>query len=265
MSRQQKSTQVRTPFCKVCKDAGKPEAVYTSHYVKEKTGKVCCPTLLTQECRYCGQPGHTVKFCEILAHENKQKAANQRREESRIKELRAQQAAKQQSAKPKQPINRFEDLSEDSEGEDAVAPKAKATPQPKTSTSSTVEEFPALTQMQNVTLRPHQMNWADAVTKSVATPAPAPAPAPAPVPVPRSNARQRFIEVALQQKRMSWADIESDSEDEYDDDPYNPEDYRLSFAPKVSCDAADEYDDEVDDEELIDRYMNDDGDCWRNR
>ena len=64
---------------------------------------------------------------------------------------------------------------------------------------------------------------------------------------------------------MSWADIESDSEDEYDDDPYNPEDYRLSFAPKVSCDAADEYDDEVDDEELIDRYMNDDGDCWRNR
>lgn len=262
MSRQQKSTQARTPFCKVCKDAGKPEAVYTSHYVKEKTGKVCCPTLLTQECRYCGKPGHTVKFCEILAHENKQKAANQHREESRIKELRAQQAAKQQSAKPKQPINRFEDLSEDSEGEDA-APKVKLTPRAKT--SSTVEEFPALTQMQNVTLRPHQMNWANAVINSVATPAPAPAPAPpAPVPVPRSNARQRFIEAALQQKRMSWADIESDSEDEYVDEPYNPEDYRLSFAPKVSCDAADHYEDE-DDEELIERYMNDDGDCWRNR
>jgi hypothetical protein len=260
MSRQQKSTQARTPFCKVCKDAGKPEAIYTSHYVKEKTGKVCCTTLLTQECRYCGQLGHTVKFCEILAHENKQKEANRRREENRIKELRAQQAAKQQSAKPKQPMNRFEDLSEDSEGEDAAAPKAKATPQAKPThqvKTSTVEEFPALTQMQNVTLRPHQMNWADAVTKPDATPAPAPAPAP--VPVPRSNARQRFIEAALQQKRMSWADIESDS----DDEPYNPEDYRLSFAPKDSCDAADEY--EVDDEELIERYMNDDGDCWRNR
>ena len=50
--------------CKVCRDAGKPEAVVTSHYVKDsKNGVIVCPTLLTTVCRYCKQNGHTVKYC----------------------------------------------------------------------------------------------------------------------------------------------------------------------------------------------------------
>lgn len=71
-------------FCKVCKDAGKTETEYTSHYVKDKTGKVSCPTLLNQACKYCKQPGHTVKFCKTLLLNEKNKKLeekNKRRED----------------------------------------------------------------------------------------------------------------------------------------------------------------------------------------
>ena len=64
-------------FCKVCKDAGKIETEYTSHYVKDKSGKTTCPTLLNQACKYCKQTGHTVKFCKTLKLNEK----NKRREE----------------------------------------------------------------------------------------------------------------------------------------------------------------------------------------
>ena len=64
-------------FCKVCKDAGKTETEYTSHYVKDKSGKTICPTLLNQACKYCRQKGHTVKFCQTLKLNEK----NKKREE----------------------------------------------------------------------------------------------------------------------------------------------------------------------------------------
>ena len=50
----------KSPFCKVCFDSGKPD---TKHWVKDRNGKVCCPTLLALKCRLCGQCGHTVKYC----------------------------------------------------------------------------------------------------------------------------------------------------------------------------------------------------------
>ncbi len=50
----------KTPFCKVCFDSGKPD---TKHWVKDRSGKVCCPTLLALKCRLCGECGHTVKYC----------------------------------------------------------------------------------------------------------------------------------------------------------------------------------------------------------
>ena len=60
-----------TSYCKVCHDAGLPRSEYTSHFVKDKKGprgKVVCPLLLSQECRYCHEIGHTPKECpEILA------------------------------------------------------------------------------------------------------------------------------------------------------------------------------------------------------
>ena len=56
-------------FCKVCHDAGKPENIYTSHFVRASPSQdapVVCPTLLAQPCRYCSVPGHTVKYCPTL-------------------------------------------------------------------------------------------------------------------------------------------------------------------------------------------------------
>ena len=57
------------PFCKVCYDTGKPESVYTSHYVRDvpgENGVVVCPTLLDIQCRYCKKKGHTTSKCPIL-------------------------------------------------------------------------------------------------------------------------------------------------------------------------------------------------------
>lgn len=59
-----------TPFCKVCFDAGKPKDIYTTHFVKDRPGPggvVVCPTLLSQKCRYCQEPGHTPTHCPKLA------------------------------------------------------------------------------------------------------------------------------------------------------------------------------------------------------
>jgi len=71
----------KTPFCKVCKDAGKSEEEYTSHYVRagpEKDACVVCPTLLSQECAYCHELGHTKKYCPKL----KEKMARMKRNQT---------------------------------------------------------------------------------------------------------------------------------------------------------------------------------------
>jgi len=75
------NNQNNIPFCKVCKDAGKTIAEYSTHWVKTMNGEVCCPTLLSQSCRYCGGNGHTVKFCKVLANEQhtKQRNANEKK------------------------------------------------------------------------------------------------------------------------------------------------------------------------------------------
>jgi len=60
------SAVAATPYCKVCRDAGKSEKEYTSHFVKDQPGpdgKVVCPTLLNQACRICHKTGHTSSYC----------------------------------------------------------------------------------------------------------------------------------------------------------------------------------------------------------
>ena len=60
---------MKAPFCKVCFDTGKPESLYTNHYVNDipgKNGVVVCPTLLSLECRYCREKGHTVSRCKMI-------------------------------------------------------------------------------------------------------------------------------------------------------------------------------------------------------
>lgn len=62
------------PYCKVCHDAGLSQDIYTSHFIrksKDPNSPVVCPTLLGQNCRYCLQLGHTVKYCPVLLNKNK--------------------------------------------------------------------------------------------------------------------------------------------------------------------------------------------------
>ena len=68
---------VKTPSCKVCIDAGKTDF---NHYVKNLDGSTNCPTLLSQDCRYCKTIGHTAKYCPILAKHKKEDASMMRQQ-----------------------------------------------------------------------------------------------------------------------------------------------------------------------------------------
>ena len=79
-----------TPFCKVCRDAGRPESEYTSHFVKDQpgpNGKVVCPMLLNQACRICEKPGHTSSYCpQYCSRREEPRREEPRREEPRREE-----------------------------------------------------------------------------------------------------------------------------------------------------------------------------------
>jgi hypothetical protein len=63
------------PYCKVCHDAGKSEAEYTNHFVRSSPAPdavVVCPTLLSQQCAYCEQSGHTQSYCKLKLKAEKQ-------------------------------------------------------------------------------------------------------------------------------------------------------------------------------------------------
>jgi len=118
----------RNMHCKVCADAGKDVSVYSSHRVKDSSGTVTCPTLLSQECRHCGVAGHTVRFCpENKAQFVYQKSleASKAREE-RIKAYDLEQAAKKAQEKKTaevKKVSRFAVL--DDSDEDMKMGKAK--------------------------------------------------------------------------------------------------------------------------------------------
>ena len=84
-----------TPFCKVCRDAGRPESEYTSHYVKDQpgpNGKVVCPTLLNQACRICNKTGHTSSYCD----QYRSRREEPRREEPRREEPRREEPRREE-------------------------------------------------------------------------------------------------------------------------------------------------------------------------
>jgi hypothetical protein len=130
----QKNTKsvAQKPFCKVCHDAGKSESEYTSHFVRSDLGpkaKVVCPTLLSLECRYCFEKGHTVSFCVVLKkHKNADKKTVARTEFAEVNE-------KAHTKAPKKAANSFGALDQDSDEEGSK--KAKKQVKPK-------EEFPLL-------------------------------------------------------------------------------------------------------------------------
>ena len=80
MSKNNKQVKNKTPFCKICFDFLRPEAEYTSHWVKDKAGpdgKVTCPYLLNMECRYCHEKGHLISNCPIIKQKKQKKTEKQ--------------------------------------------------------------------------------------------------------------------------------------------------------------------------------------------
>jgi hypothetical protein len=156
--------QVKSPFCKVCFDAKKPQSVYESHWVKDREGKVTCVTLLEQECRYCYKAGHTVKFCpEVIkvnrernisiAMEKRQKNIEANKEKEEKKLLQEKTKAKLASR------GGFGALCESDEETPISTPVSKE----KTKTK---EEWPALPSTVNVNSAKPGMSFARALQKN---------------------------------------------------------------------------------------------------
>lgn len=114
-----------TPCCKVCQDAGKPESVFRSHFTRETrdpSSRIVCPTLLSQECRYCAKKGHTVKYCPAL-----KKPVEKPKPKSKPMPKKA--------PAQKKPVNLFSCLESDDDESD----------------NESVEEFPALPALSQTT------------------------------------------------------------------------------------------------------------------
>ena len=55
-------------ICVFCKTNGEQEGIYSSHILKDKTGRVVCPILRAYTCPNCGAHGdvaHTLKYCPL--------------------------------------------------------------------------------------------------------------------------------------------------------------------------------------------------------
>ena len=52
------------------------------HWTRDRSGKTVCPKLLSTECKYCHEMGHTTRHCPILK-EKKSNRNNSRRQERR--------------------------------------------------------------------------------------------------------------------------------------------------------------------------------------
>jgi hypothetical protein len=192
-------------FCKVCKDAGKSESEYTSHFTRETNdpnAKVVCPTLLSLECRFCHKNGHTVKYCSVL--QDREKLQKRQEKEQRYVSKRIEQSVPSKPIK-KTSTNVFAFLESDSEEEVAK------------------EEFPALAPV-SVAKPANKLSYAGALVSK---------PSLAPIIIPKST----FVKPAA--KLAPWAtkpiakssfwdeesDEESEDEDEYDYVPsYNEDD-----------------------------------------
>lgn len=96
-------------FCKFCCDAGKSESEYSSHCLKDSTGKTVCPVLLRNECKWCFKLGHTTKFCKELAKANKEK--------ERLSKKSSEKKVKKETKVVKKHENIFKSLCKDSDTE----------------------------------------------------------------------------------------------------------------------------------------------------
>jgi hypothetical protein len=189
----------KKPYCKVCFDAGKTEKEYTSHWVKDLTGKTTCPTLLSNKCRYCNKSGHTVKFCTLL-----------KKDELREKEQKEKQPVKnnkKEEQKPNLAVLFDEDSDIDSDI-DCDFDNKKVNKAVDTFTNN-VNKL--------VVPQPHfEQSWSSIVSK--------------PKPIPTKTIVKSVVSVVKPEKTLapwavnkgkknSWADFtDSEDEDDYEDE-----------------------------------------------
>ena len=133
------------PCCKVCKDAGKTGQEYGSHWPKDKDGVTVCPTLLSQECRYCEEMGHTVKYCPVLARSNAE-AAKRHASKERLKRIQAYEESQcskqtQRNVTFERMTGRFAMLMDDDDSDDS--PRSPKRTQKK-APAPLKEEYPSL-------------------------------------------------------------------------------------------------------------------------
>ena len=196
-----KSASTKKPYCKVCHDAGKTEAEYTSHYVRSRpdmNGKttVTCPVLAATECRYCYKLGHTTKFCPVI-EENEKRAKKQKSLaiQAHKAELRAAPKPTAQVASNKY-ASAFSALADDSDDEKpmpvVMAPVAKPA----------VDDFPVLVGLKPVTAQVTKptVSWAAVAEK------------------PAAPVLKPIVKPTPQIVTKSWADYsDSDTEEEEDE------------------------------------------------
>lgn len=62
-----KGKNSKNMFCTFCKNNNEKEEVYTSHLLKDASGKITCPILKHHKCPICGACGddaHTITYCK---------------------------------------------------------------------------------------------------------------------------------------------------------------------------------------------------------
>lgn len=152
MNRMSKQTNAKR-FCKVCKDSGKSEEEYMSHFVRATTdpnSAVVCPTLLSMRCRFCDRNGHTINYCNEKILQQRRIEKNQRRE------ILAEKPAKKEKK-----VKGFQALC-DSTSEDEVVKSA-----PKQTKAKVKEDFPQLnpSEMKRLETKP-LISFADVARKT---------------------------------------------------------------------------------------------------
>lgn len=105
---------VEAPECSVCVQHGLPMNFAMSHSLRDRNGKICCPTVLNNVCSNCYNTGHFPKYCTTKSFSEKLSTAAERRREHAIKEVAKPEA--------KTTKNAFADLAEDSSDEEVAEP-----------------------------------------------------------------------------------------------------------------------------------------------
>ena len=127
MMKSVKRTNANTarPFCGVCQKAGKPESVFRGHFTKSKPGAdgvVICPTILSIECRFCHEKGHSAseEHCPALREKMLRKKEWEREDRIQEQEMKKKEEKKVVPQKKSETNNRFAEAFDDSDDDEEV-------------------------------------------------------------------------------------------------------------------------------------------------